>query len=46
MQERIKTAVAAGHCAFVNATRIATQLLGDSIGANLIMLGVAYHSGV
>lgn len=46
MQERIKTAVAEGHSAFVDATQIATQLLGDSIGANLIMLGVAYQRGL
>ncbi|MDP6264418.1 MAG: indolepyruvate ferredoxin oxidoreductase family protein [Pseudomonadales bacterium] len=46
MQQRIETAVPAGHFACVNATQIARQLLGDSIGANLIMLGVAYQLGL
>ena len=46
MEERIKRAVAPDQSAFVNATAIATQLLGDSIGANMFMLGVAYQRGL
>jgi indolepyruvate ferredoxin oxidoreductase len=46
MERRIQTSVADGRATFVNATRIATQLLGDSIGANLFMLGVAYQRGL
>lgn len=30
---------------FVNATKLATHLLGDSIGANMFLLGVAYQKG-
>jgi|TARA_B100000315_G_scaffold73405_1_gene66988 indolepyruvate ferredoxin oxidoreductase len=46
MVGRIETAVATGRSAFVNATSIASQLLGNSIGANTIMLGVAYQRGL
>ncbi|MCG8545953.1 MAG: indolepyruvate ferredoxin oxidoreductase family protein, partial [Alphaproteobacteria bacterium] len=31
---------------FVDATRLATQLLGDSIAANMFMLGYAYQKGL
>nr|MBC8241855.1 indolepyruvate ferredoxin oxidoreductase family protein [Alphaproteobacteria bacterium] len=31
---------------FLNATRLATALLGDAIGANLFMLGHAYQQGL
>ena len=30
---------------FVNATRIATELLGRSIGGNMIMIGYCYQIG-
>ena len=47
--ERIKRAIAAaaGHEVrqFVNATRIATELLGRSIGGNMIMIGYSYQIG-
>jgi indolepyruvate ferredoxin oxidoreductase len=47
--ERIKRALAsaAGHEVrdFVNATRIATELLGRSIGGNMIMIGYCYQVG-
>ncbi len=47
--ERIKRALgsAAGHDVrdFVNATRIATELLGRSIGGNMIMIGYCYQIG-
>ena len=34
-----------GRAEFVDATAIATALLGDAIGANLFMLGVAFQRG-
>ncbi|RFB79200.1 indolepyruvate ferredoxin oxidoreductase family protein [Methylovirgula sp. 4M-Z18] len=46
--ERIKRAIlqTAGDSArFVNATAIATSLLGNSIAANMFMLGLAYQLG-
>ena len=47
--ERIKRALgsSAGHDVrdFVNATRIATELLGRSIGGNMIMIGYCYQIG-
>jgi indolepyruvate ferredoxin oxidoreductase len=47
--ERLKRAITAaagdGHTYFVDASRIATALLGQSIGANLFMLGYAYQIG-
>ena len=46
---RIKRTIAAlagpAHSHFVNASRLATALLGQSIGANLFMLGYAYQLG-
>jgi indolepyruvate ferredoxin oxidoreductase len=35
-----------GQAEFVNATRLATGLLGDAMGANLFMLGLAYQRGL
>ena len=46
LHHRIKAAVPDGHAQLVNATQHATSLLGDSIGANLFILGVAYQSGL
>ena len=46
MQRRLSDAVAAGSADFLNATQLATTLLGDSIAANLFMLGVAYQRGL
>ncbi len=47
--ERIKRALAsaAGHDIghFINATRIATELLGRSIGGNMMMIGYCYQIG-
>ena len=47
--ERLKRAIT-GHagrerCHFVDASRLATALLGNSIGANMFMLGYAYQLG-
>lgn len=46
MHTRISDAVGQSHVDFVDATKYATQLLGDSIGTNLFMLGVAYQRGL
>ncbi|KAB7614510.1 indolepyruvate ferredoxin oxidoreductase family protein [Amylibacter sp. SFDW26] len=46
MHDRIVEAVDRGNAAFVDATRYAIKLLGNSIGANLFMLGVAYQKGL
>ena len=35
-----------GSAEFVNATRLATGLLGDAMGANLFMLGLAFQRGL
>jgi indolepyruvate ferredoxin oxidoreductase len=47
--ERIKGVIAAAtgaeHCHVIDASRIATALLGQSIGANLFMVGYAYQHG-
>ena len=46
--ERIKRAIAGAagqHIGFVDATAMATTLLGNSIGANMFMLGFAYQRG-
>ena len=47
--ERIKRAIVGragpAHSHFVDATRLATALLGHSIGANMFMLGYAYQLG-
>jgi len=47
--DRLKQAIldASGkRVAFVEANRLATALLGDSIGANLFMVGYAYQQGL
>ncbi|MEM9759100.1 MAG: indolepyruvate ferredoxin oxidoreductase family protein [Pseudomonadota bacterium] len=46
MQRRISEEVGEDDCHFLDATRIATALLGDSIAANLFLLGVAYQRGL
>ncbi|HEY2134484.1 MAG TPA: indolepyruvate ferredoxin oxidoreductase family protein [Xanthobacteraceae bacterium] len=47
--ERLRRAIAAAagpeRCHFVNASRLATRLLGQSLGANMFMLGYAYQIG-
>jgi len=47
--ERIKRAIAkaAGHDLrhFVNATKLATEILGRSIGGNMVMIGYCYQIG-
>ena len=47
--ERLRRAISGiageGRSHFINASRIATALLGNSIGANMFMLGYAYQLG-
>jgi indolepyruvate ferredoxin oxidoreductase len=42
----IEAAAGADACDFVEATRLATALMGDSIATNLLMLGYAYQKGL
>jgi indolepyruvate ferredoxin oxidoreductase len=48
--ERIKRAITtlagAAHTHFLDASRLATALLGQSLGANMFMLGYAYQLGM
>jgi indolepyruvate ferredoxin oxidoreductase len=46
LRHAVAAAVAAGDAEFVEATRLATALLGDSIATNLFMLGYAYQQGL
>ncbi|MGL1831998.1 indolepyruvate ferredoxin oxidoreductase family protein [Rhodocyclaceae bacterium SMB388] len=46
MEAQIIDAVGAGNADFLDATRIATALLGDSIATNLFMLGYAWQKGL
>ena len=45
MMERIRKSLPEGRSDFVDATRIARRRLGDTIGANIFVLGVAYQRG-
>ncbi|UYN97191.1 MAG: indolepyruvate ferredoxin oxidoreductase family protein [Enhydrobacter sp.] len=42
----IEAAAGADSCDFIEATRLATALMGDSIATNLFMLGYAYQKGL
>ncbi len=46
MRRLIREETGAGKTDFVNATRIARELLGDSIGGNLLLLGFACQRGL
>jgi len=46
MQQAIRDEVEPGRGHFVDATRLATALLGDAIFANFFLLGVAYQQGL
>ncbi|MNP28233.1 indolepyruvate ferredoxin oxidoreductase [compost metagenome] len=46
MREALVEAVGGSKTHFVDATRLATRLLGDSIATNLFMLGYAYQKGL
>lgn len=45
MQDAIKEAAGGNQTEFVDATRLATALMGDSIATNLFMLGLAFQRG-
>ena len=45
MEQEIKDAVGAGDAEFLDATKLATGLMGDSIATNLFMVGYAYQRG-
>jgi len=46
MEREIEDAVAPGDAEFLDATKIATGLMGDSIATNLFMVGFAYQRGL
>ncbi len=46
LAQQIAAAVGEDRADFINATRLATALLGDSIATNLFMLGYAYQQGL
>jgi indolepyruvate ferredoxin oxidoreductase len=46
MEREIEDAVAPGDSEFLDATRLATGLMGDSIATNLFMVGFAYQRGL
>ena len=46
LQRTIAKGVGEGQAEFVDATRIATALMGDSIATNMFMLGFAYQKGL
>ena len=46
MHERLLAAVPAGHCRLADATAMARHLLGDTIGANMFLLGAAWQHGL
>ena len=46
MESRITAAIGEDRADFVEATKLATALLGDAIGANLFMVGYALQKGL
>ncbi|MGH8712934.1 MAG: indolepyruvate ferredoxin oxidoreductase family protein, partial [Casimicrobiaceae bacterium] len=46
MEQEIRDAVAPGDAEFLDATKLATGLMGDSIATNLFMVGFAYQRGL
>ncbi len=46
MERALKSAAGEGSVAFVDATGLATALMGDSIATNLFMLGYAFQKGL
>jgi indolepyruvate ferredoxin oxidoreductase len=45
MEQEIRDAVGQGEAEFLDATKLATGLMGDSIATNLFMVGFAYQRG-
>jgi indolepyruvate ferredoxin oxidoreductase len=46
LAQQVSAAVGPGRADFIDATRLATALLGDSIATNLFMLGHAFQKGL
>jgi indolepyruvate ferredoxin oxidoreductase len=46
MEQEIKDAVAPGDAEFLDASKLATGLMGDSIATNLFMVGFAFQRGL
>jgi indolepyruvate ferredoxin oxidoreductase len=46
MEREIEDAVGSGDAEFLDATKLATGLMGDSIATNLFMVGFAYQRGL
>jgi indolepyruvate ferredoxin oxidoreductase len=46
MKEKILAETGDGGCHFIDASRVATTLLGDSIASNLFLLGFAWQRGL
>ncbi len=46
MQSAIRASTGEDAATFIDATRLATRLLGDAIGANLFLLGLAWQQGL
>src|SRR5207342_2069026 len=46
MEQEIRDAVSPGDAEFLDATKLATGLMGDSIATNLFMVGYAYQRGL
>ncbi|HET6469262.1 MAG TPA: indolepyruvate ferredoxin oxidoreductase family protein, partial [Geminicoccaceae bacterium] len=46
MEDQIVDAVGAGNAEFVDATRLATALMGDAIATNMFLLGYAWQKGL
>jgi indolepyruvate ferredoxin oxidoreductase len=46
MEQEIRDAIAPGDAEFLDATKLATGLMGDSIATNLFMVGYAYQRGL
>ncbi len=46
MEREIRDAVGPGDAEFLDATKLATGLMGDSIATNLFMVGYAYQRGL
>jgi indolepyruvate ferredoxin oxidoreductase len=46
MQEAIRTSTGETAATFIDATALSTRLLGDAIGTNLFLLGMAWQQGL
>lgn len=46
MRDKVITEVGEDSCHFIDSTKVATELLGDSIASNLFLLGFAWQRGL